>query len=107
MLVKTRDNKEQAYRDVINWWLKSDPDNIQICRAVILQNRERKAKMRDMYGSSKDYPKDLRAGLSLPPGLYFMLLHFERMHGRKFMDTKEDFYWFAKKFPQFCIMERI
>lgn len=107
MLIKTTESKERAYRDVINLWLKSDPENIRICMAVIKQNKERKANMRDVYGSSKQHPKDLRVGLSLPPGLYYTLLHFERMHNRKFMDTKEDFHWFAKHFPQFCIIERV
>jgi hypothetical protein len=52
-------------------------------------------------------PKDLRLGLSLPHGLYYSFVGYERMHGREFMKEKDELVWFAKHFPQFVIAERI
>ena len=102
----TRD-RETAYRAVINTWLKASPANITDMQRIIIQNKRRKAMMRDSFGSSRHHPKDLRAGLSIPHGLYYTLVNFERMHNGKFLKDKADFIWFAKKFPQFCIAERI
>jgi hypothetical protein len=63
--------------------------------------------MNDSYGGMKENPLDLRMGLSLPHGLYYSLLGYERLHGRNFMNTKKELIWFAKHFPQFVIAERI
>ena len=103
---KTRD-RETAYRAVVNTWLKANPENTQYCGQVIQQNRERKLLNSDEFGSMNEFPDDVRIGLSIPVGLYYVLLKFERMHGREFMKDKKDLRWFAKKFPQFCIVERI
>lgn len=106
MIIKTN-NREDAYKAVINTWLKASPDNVDYCMAVINQNKLRRASMSDCYGSSNENPDDLRIGLSLPIDLYYILNNFEKMHGQKFMDSKADLRWFAKHFKQFCIIERI
>lgn len=103
---KTGD-KEAAYRTVINVWLKSDPYNIDITKAIIKQNKYRRALLKDCYGGVGSIPQDMRLGLSLPHGLYYALQGYERMHGREFMREKSELVWFAKKFPQFVIAERI
>jgi hypothetical protein len=103
---KTND-REEAYRTAINLWLKSNPENVAICKAVIEQNKTRRETADNIYGASKTNPKDFRMGLSLPPGLYYVLLKLERFHGREFMKDKKDLWWFAHKFPQFTICERI
>jgi hypothetical protein len=102
----TRD-KETAYRTVINIWLRADKGNIDIARAIIKQNKFRQRLLNDAYGGAKENPLDMRIGLSLPHGLYYSLVGYERLHGRNFMTTKEEMVWFAKKFPQFVICERI
>jgi hypothetical protein len=106
MWIKT-DDRERAYRSAINLWLKSDPENMAVCRAIIEQNKMRREGMSNSYGASKEHFSDLRIGVSLPPGLYYVLLNLERFHGREFMKDKRDLHWFARKFPQFCICERI
>lgn len=103
---KTGD-KEKAYRNVINVWLKSAPENVSLCTALIQQNKRRQAQLNDSYGRTKDFGDDMRIGLSLPTNLYYTLQGYERHHGREFMTTKEELRWFAKHFPQFVIAERI
>lgn len=105
-VVKTLD-REKAYRAVINVWLKSSPENIAVTKAIIKQNKYRRASAQNTFGSMKGFEKDLRIGLSLPHGLYYSLVQYERMHDREFMQDKKDLWWFAKKFPQFTICERI
>ena len=106
MLIKTN-NREEAYKAVINTWLKASPDNVDYCMAVINQNKLRKGSMLNCFGASKENPDDFRIGLSLPIDLYYVLNDYEKMHGQKFMDSKADLRWFARKFPQFCIIEKI
>lgn len=103
---KTND-REEAYRAMINMWLKADPVNVIVCKAIIEQNKQRKKEAHNSFGGARYSPKDLRVGLSLPPGLYYALLKLERFHGREFMKDKKDLWWFAKKFPQFTVAERI
>lgn len=108
---KTKD-REEAYRSAINMWIKAKPlfgevPNMVMCKAIIEQNKRRRAEMMDSYGSSRNHPDDLRIGLSLPPGLYYTLKKLEEFHGNVFLETKEDMWWFARKFPQFTICERI
>lgn len=92
---------------MINMWLKAAPENVAVCKAIIEQNKERRRVAYSEYGESKEHPKDLRLGISLPPGLYYALLKLERFHNREFLETKKDLWWFARKFPQFTIAERI
>lgn len=103
---KTGD-KEAAYRTVINVWLKSAPENVGLCAALIRQNKDRQAALNDSYGRTTFAPDDMRIGLSLPTNLYYTLVGYERHHGREFLKTKEELRWFARKFPQFVIAERI
>lgn len=100
-------DKEAAYRKVINMWLRSSPENVDTTRAIIKQNKFRKAMMKDPYGGTAENPMDMRIGLSLPHGLYYSLQGYERLHNRQFMNTKEELVWFARKFPQFVVCERI
>jgi hypothetical protein len=112
MLIKTN-NRKEAYDQAINLWLKESPENVDVCMKVILQNKQRQREIHDSYGGSKDNPKDLRIGLSLPLGLYYTLVHYERMQDKwrdkkvEFMNSREDLVWFAKNYPQFVIAERI
>jgi len=74
---------------------------------VIAQNKIRRSKLNDKFGGTRNNPQDMRIGLSLPVGMYYALLHFERMHNRGFMENKNELTWFAKKFPQFVVPEKI
>lgn len=108
---QTRD-RETAYRAVINMWLKANPDNFNYCMEVIKANQLKKAMQSCEYGSSKEHPDDLRVCLNIPQGLYYTLQKFEQMHAeegeiRGFLTSKEDSWWFAKHFPQFCCVERV
>lgn len=125
----TRD-RETAYKAVINTWLKDRTpycvecgeryfkgrvccDNMKVMtnwtytQQIISQNKVRRESNYNDYGSMKDHPKDIRCGLSMPISLYNYMNNFEKMHGRKFLDGKKDLHWFARRFPQFCIMKRI
>lgn len=112
MLIKTN-NKEEAYKQVINLWLRESPENFDVCTQVVAQNKARQAELSNGYGCTKGNPKDLRIGLSLPVGLYYTLVKYERMQNEwrekkvEFMQDKDDLYWFMKHFPQFCIAERV
>jgi hypothetical protein len=106
---KTSD-REEAYKQAINMWLRmaplpGEPSNMVVCKAVIEQNKKRKARIDNTFGESQG--GNMRIGVSLPPGLYYTLQSLERFHGREFMKDKKDLRWFARKFPQFTIMERI
>lgn len=108
---KTLD-REAAYRAVINTWLKANPQNIQYCGEVIEENKMARVLQSNEFGTAKDLPMDLRRGLRIPEGLYYTLDQFERLHSeegedRRFLATKQDFYWFMKTFPQFSVAERI
>ena len=100
-------DREKAYRQVINTWLKASTENFNYAAQVIQQNKERKLKMNNPFGGMKETPKDIRIGLSIPVGLYYTLDKFEKMHEGEFLKTKADLRWFAKKFPEFCIIERV
>jgi len=103
---KTGD-KEAAYRTVINVWLKSSPENFNLARALIKQNKRRQAQLKNPYGGTAFAPDDMRIGLSLPTSLYYTFVGYERLHGREFMKEKDELRWFAKHFPMFTICERI
>lgn len=108
---QTRD-RETAYKSVINTWLKANPENLKYCAEVIEENKLSRALQANEFGAAKENPHDLRRGLRLPEGLYYTLDNFEKMHSeegedRRFLKTKEDFYWFMKHFPQFCVVDRV
>jgi hypothetical protein len=90
-------------------WLKADPKNIQYCREIIAQNKKRRAMLDNEFGAMTKCPKDMRLGLSIPTDLYYLLDQYERMHGdeRKFLESNEDFTFFAKHFPQFVVPSRV
>lgn len=112
MLIKV-DNREDAYRQVINLWLRESPENFDVCSKIVAQNKIRQSELNNSYGSAIGNPNDLRIGLSLPAGLYYTLVKYERMQNGwrdnkvEFMQDKDDLYWFMKHFPQFCVAERI
>lgn len=125
----TRD-RETAYRCAINQWLKDRTPycihcdtkyrkgvtcchemavytNWTLTQQIIAQNIIRREKQNDDFGGMVGHPKDIRVGLSMPTSLYNFLDNYEKMHGRRFMSTKKDLRWFARKYPQFCIIKRI
>lgn len=125
----TRD-REIAYRAAINTWLKDRTPyciacderyrkGIRCCndmqiytnwsytQTIISQNLARREMQNDDFGGMVGHPKDIRIGLSMPTALYNYLDGFEKMHQRRFMADKKDLRWFARKFPQFCIVKRI
>jgi len=105
--IHTTGDREKAYRTVINVWLRSSPENFDLMRQLIKQNKRRQAQLRNSYGSTAFAPDDLRIGLSIPTNLYYTLQGYERLHGREFLTTKEELHFWFKHFPQFCIAERL
>ena len=71
-------DREKAYRQVINTWLKASPENFNYAGEVIAQNKERKLKMNNPFGGMSKTPKDIRIGLSIPVGLYYTLQKSDR-----------------------------
>ena len=74
---------------------------------IVAQNVLRREQQHDDFGGMVGHPKDIRVGLSMPTALYNYLDSYEKMHGRRFMSDKKDSRWFARKYPQFCIIKRI
>ena len=131
MLVKV-DKKEDIVRNAINMWLKDDSvycnncnvpygempmpccenpqvgRNIDHCRGVIVQNKAIRDTRKNAFASTTD--KSIRWGLSMPPRLFHFLDTFFKTYTiEKQGIFKEDgeLVWFAKKFPQFSIPERL
>jgi hypothetical protein len=82
--------------------------NIDHCMAIIKQNRELRETRRNSFASTQD--KSIRFAVSLPP----TLLGFLDKFFRQFSDDKKGIFkeegeltWFAKRFPQFTIPERV
>lgn len=129
MLIKVN-NKEEAFRSVINMWLsdkrsycnvcgKSNDsekpsiccENPQVgtnrdhCYALIKQNKEIiKSRLNDF---SSNQSNTMRWGLSLPPTLYQFLKKYCDMHNHNFLKSSEELNWFMKKFPMFKTCNRI
>ena len=131
MLIKTK-NKEDAYRAIINVWLKDQtlycnncgkefrPErdnpmccdmphigkNIDHCKGIIDQNKELMKTRKNDFASTKG--KDIRWGLSLPISLFYTIDSWKKGQGMKglFMDDGE-ITWFMKKFPCFRIANRV
>ena len=128
MLIRTN-NKEKAFRAVINTWLKDktmycnycgatfidNPNccenpqigrNIDHCMGIIKQNEIiRKTRLND-FSSTED--KSLRFGVSIPPSLYMLLDNFKTMNGKpKLFREDGELNWFMRKFPQFSTATRV
>lgn len=130
MLIKTN-NKEPAFRAIINTWLKDQslycnncgepfnpskdsPEccdmphigrNIDHCKGVVDQNKELMKTRLNETGSTKD--KSIRWGLSLPISLFYMLDNYKKSLNRPGLFKEEgEIVWFMKKFPQFKIASK-
>ena len=129
MIIKT-DKRDEAIHAIINVWLKDktpycnncnenypgeyfpcceNPQvgrNMDHCRGLINQNKEFQKTRLNSYASTAD--KTLRWGASLPPRLYLYLNSYCKENGEDgLFNEKYDVIWFAKKFPQFAIPERL
>lgn len=131
MLIKV-DNKEKTVRNAIEIWLRDeriycnncdvdygdkpmpcceDPQigrNVDHCRGVIKQNKAIRDSRKNAFASNDD--KTIRWGLSLPPKLLqFLDVFFKTYTIEKQGIFKEEgeLVWFARKFPQFAIPERL
>jgi len=128
MLIRTN-NKEKAFRAVINTWLKDktvycnacgkdfsgDPNcceepqigrNMDHCMGVIKQNKMIRETRANDFASTSD--KTLRLGVSIPPGLYTLLDNFKTMNGKpKLFREDGELNWFMKTFPQFRTANRV
>jgi hypothetical protein len=129
MLIKTP-NKELAFRAIINTWLKDKTiycnscgqtfetypkdaccleaqigTNAQVLMAIVQQNKDAANTRGNEFGSNDD--KNLRWGLSLPPGLHNMLDNFKKMHNQPGIFQEDgEMTWFMKKFPVFKTCQR-
>lgn len=129
MLIKTK-NREDAYKAVINTWLKDKTyycnncgelyyegmaqccdypqigTNFDICTALVRQNRELTKSRRNEYASAKG--NNLRFGVSIPISLYYTLDNWKKQQGFKgLFSEKGELTWFMKKFKQFTVPEKI
>lgn len=121
-------SREDAIRSLINVWLKlpqqtcancgADWDGQNCCEFPVICNnetalrkffeelREARDTRLNQYASNKD--KSMRWGVSLPANLYhFLNTAMRKMYNEKLFTKKHDMTWFAKKFPQFKVPERI
>lgn len=82
--------------------------NIDHCRGVIKQNEQIRQTRKNMYASTDD--KSIRWGVSLPPKLLQFLDTFFKMYSTEkkgIFKEEGELVWFARKFPQFSIPERL
>lgn len=124
-------DKELAFRAIINTWLKDKTryccqcgkttyemidgkccddqligNNVQVCEAIIEQNKDIRASRMNDYGSNDD--KTLRWGVSLPPSLYYTIDRWKKGQNMPgLFNEKGEMEWFAKKFPVFKTCTRI
>jgi hypothetical protein len=131
MLIKTK-NREDAYRAIINVWLKDktlycnncgkpfDPlkdnpmcceephigKNIDHCMGIIKQNKELMKVRKNEFASNDD--KNIRWGLSLPISLFYTIDNWKKGQGMKGLFREDgEITWFMKKFKQFNIASRV
>jgi hypothetical protein len=130
VFIKT-DNREAAYRALINQGLKDktkycnycglpyhpevmpcceDPQigtNYDHTQAVIFLCKEIRETRKNKYGSTDD--KSIRNLVSIPNWMYYILDNYEKglEDGCRLFKTQEDVRWFAKTFPAFATVEVI
>lgn len=124
-------DKELAFRAIINVWLKDKTrycaqcgleetqmvdgvccddqrvgTNWDVCAAIIRQNERIRETRANDYGSTKD--KSIRFGVSLPPSLFYTLNSWKKGNNMPgLFDEDGEMTWFAKKFKQFAVAKRI
>lgn len=125
-------DKELAFRAIINTWLKDKTryccqcgkttfemedgkccddqmigNNMQVCEAIILQNKDIRESRKNDFGSTDD--KSIRWGVSLPPSLFYTIDKWKRANCNNvgLFSEKNEINWFAKKFPVFATCNRI
>lgn len=128
MLVRTN-NKEEAFRAVINTWLKDETmycnnclefykegvvccdtpqvgRNMDHCKGVIDQNKILRETRANDFASTED--KSIRWGLSLPPDLIRTFDNYKKSLGQPgIFKEPGEIVWFAKKFPAFAVCKRV
>jgi len=131
MLIKTK-SRSDAYRAVINVWLKDptlycnncgktfDPlkdnpqccdlphigKNIDHCRGIVKQNKELNKVRKNQYASTPG--KHMRWGISMPISLLYTLDNWKKAQGKPgLFKEKGELTWFMKKFPMFRIPEKV
>lgn len=81
-------------------------NNVQVCEAIIEQNKDIRATRLNDFGSTKD--KSWRLGVSLPPSLYYTIDKWKRANtGVGLFNEPDEMTWFAKKFPVFATCKRV
>jgi len=131
MLIKPK-NREDAYRAVINTWLKDKTlycnncgktfdrlkdspfccdtphigTNMDHCRGIVNQNKEMMKTRKNDFASTQG--KDIRWGLSVPISLFYTLNSWKKAQGFKGLFEEDgEITWFMKKFPQFRVASRV
>lgn len=127
MLVKTTD-KFTAIHAFINEWLKDktlycascgtpyiegfecceEPeitDNYTHAKMVIDGIKEQKKCYTNVFASNKG--KNFRPTVRLPKRLYHDIEKYLSTYGEKFLSNERDMLRFAKKFPMFCLPEKL
>lgn len=92
--------KKKAYDEIIDTWLKADPENVADILILTEQNQKLKETRKNELASTDD--KGMRWALSLPQGLAYV---FMNQKPELFRDKKE-LHWFMKNYPQFCIANK-
>lgn len=127
-LIKTS-NREEAYRALINVYLKDNHKYCNFCgetyvkefmpccedpqigthadhaKAVAAQCALLRGTRANKHASNKD--KSMRFGISLPPWMYNLLDNYEKLYGRRLISTDKDIIWLAKTFKQFAIPRKL
>lgn len=124
-------DKELAFRAIINVWLKDKTrycaqcgleetqmvdgkccddqmvgTNWDVCAAIIRQNERIRETRANDYGSTKD--KTIRFGVSLPPSLFYTLNSWKKGNNMPALFEEDgEMTWFAKKFKQFAVCKRV
>lgn len=128
MLVRTN-NKEEAFRALINGWLKDQTlycnnclefykqdvvccenphvgRNMDHCKGVIDQNKMLRETRANDFASTKD--KSMRWGISMPPDLLRIMDKYKKSLDQPGLFKEPgEIEWFARKFPQFAVCKRV
>lgn len=129
MLIKTN-NKEEAFRAVINTWLKDQtlycngcgefykPEkfpcceapqvgrNMDHCKGVVDQNKMVRETRKNDFASTED--KSIRWGISMPPDLLRTLDRYKKsLKQPGLFKEPGEIVWFAKKFKEFAVCKTV
>ena len=127
MLIKSS-NRKEAYTAILNQLLTDkrlycntcgkdwrpgekrcceDPQigtNWDVARAVIAQCTAFRESRDNDHAAIKN--RSMRWGLSLPTFFYDALDKYEKLHGRRLINSDKDINWLIRNFPQFAIPRR-